>query len=70
MRHLPTAPCSTCLVPLILLRMLWRSPLAPAYRERLAERFGFIPPDAAAWGAAGDLGARGVGGRDPGRGAR
>jgi 3-deoxy-D-manno-octulosonic-acid transferase len=34
------------LLPLILLRMLWRSRRAPAYRRRLVERFGFFaaPP--------------------------
>ncbi len=31
------------LLPLILLRMLWRSRRAPAYRRRLAERLGFFP---------------------------
>jgi 3-deoxy-D-manno-octulosonic-acid transferase len=30
------------LMPLVLLRLLWRSRLAPAYRQRLAERFGLI----------------------------
>ena len=30
------------LLPAILLRMLWRSRRAPAYRQRLAERFGFF----------------------------
>lgn len=36
-----------CLMPLILLRMLWRSRLAPAYRQRLLERLGFfaVPSD-------------------------
>jgi len=35
------------LVPLVLLRMLWRSRRAPAYRARLMERFGFFdaPPE-------------------------
>ncbi len=28
--------------PLILLRLLWRARLAPAYRQRIAERFGFF----------------------------
>ena len=28
-----------CLLPLLLLRMLWRSRLAPGYRRRLPERF-------------------------------
>ena len=34
------------LLPLVLLRMLWRSRRAPAYRQRLAERFGYfaVPP--------------------------
>ncbi len=32
-----------CLLPLLVLRMLWRSRLAPAYRQRLAERCGFFP---------------------------
>jgi len=31
------------LVPLILLRLLWRSLRAPAYRRRWLERFGFFP---------------------------
>jgi 3-deoxy-D-manno-octulosonic-acid transferase len=31
-----------CLLPLVLLRMLWRSRLAPAYRQRLAERLGWF----------------------------
>jgi len=35
-----------CLMPLVLLRMLWRSRLAPAYRERLAERLGLFDPPA------------------------
>ncbi len=39
-----------CLVPVILLRMLWRSRKAPAYRERLAERFGLFAPDPLAGG--------------------
>lgn len=30
------------LMPIILLRMLWRSRLAPAYRERMLERFGIF----------------------------
>lgn len=30
------------LFPLVLLRMLWRSRRAPAYRRRLAQRFGYI----------------------------
>lgn len=32
----------TLLLPLIVLRMLWRSRRAPAYRRRLAERLGFF----------------------------
>ncbi len=32
------------LLPLVVLRMLWRSRRAPAYRRRLAERFGYFPP--------------------------
>ncbi|GAB3284177.1 3-deoxy-D-manno-octulosonic acid transferase [Parahaliea aestuarii] len=31
-----------CLMPFVLLRMLWRSRLAPAYRRRWAERLGFF----------------------------
>ena len=34
-----------CLLPFILLRMLWRSRGAPEYRRRLWERLGLIPPD-------------------------
>ena len=34
------------LLPLILLRMLWRSRRAPAYRQRLVERFGLFPAPA------------------------
>ncbi len=34
-----------CLLPVILGRMLWRSRKSPAYRQRLAERFGFIAED-------------------------
>ena len=34
------------LLPFILLRMLWRSRRAPAYRRRLAERFGIFAPPA------------------------
>jgi 3-deoxy-D-manno-octulosonic-acid transferase len=30
------------LIPFILLRLLWRSPAAPAYAQRWAERFGFF----------------------------
>lgn len=34
------------LLPAILLRLLWRARKAPAYRSRIAERFGFFsPPD-------------------------
>ena len=32
-----------CLLPALVLRMLWRSRLAPAYRQRLPERFGCFP---------------------------
>jgi 3-deoxy-D-manno-octulosonic-acid transferase len=36
----------TLLLPVILLRLLWRSRLAPAYRQRWLERFGLFPaPD-------------------------
>lgn len=47
MRHLYSAVLYA-LLPLLLLRMLWRSRRAPAYRRRLAERFGLFPrlPDA------------------------
>ncbi len=31
-----------CLLPLLVLRMLWRSRLVPAYRRRLPERFGLF----------------------------
>ncbi len=31
-----------CLIPFILLRLLWRSIKAPAYRQRIKERFGFF----------------------------
>ncbi len=31
------------LVPLILIRLLWRSRRNPAYRQRIRERFGFVP---------------------------
>lgn len=34
-----------CLVPFIVLRMLWRSRRSPEYRRRLAERFGFFAAD-------------------------
>jgi 3-deoxy-D-manno-octulosonic-acid transferase len=30
------------ILPLVLLRLLWRATRAPAYRERIAERFGFF----------------------------
>lgn len=33
-----------CLIPFILLRLLWRSYAAPAYARRWAERFAFFPP--------------------------
>ena len=33
-----------CCVPIILLRLLWRSGHAPAYRHRWLERFGILPP--------------------------
>lgn len=32
-----------CLLPLLVLRLLWRSRRTPAYRRRLAERMGFFP---------------------------
>ena len=32
-----------CLLPFVLLRLLWRSIAAPAYAKRWAERFGFFP---------------------------
>lgn len=32
-----------CLLPLVMLRLLWRSIAAPAYAKRWAERFGFFP---------------------------
>lgn len=32
------------ILPLVLLRLLWRSLAAPAYAKRWAERFGFFPP--------------------------
>ena len=35
--------CFYLLIPLILLRLLWRSIAAPAYAQRWAERFGFFP---------------------------
>lgn len=34
------------LFPLVVLRMLWRSRRAPAYRQRLVERLGYIPAPA------------------------
>lgn len=42
MRFLYTA-VFYCLLPVILLRLLWRSFAAPAYAKRWAERFGFFP---------------------------
>lgn len=42
MRHVYSA-LFYLLLPLVLLRMIWRSRRAPAYRRRLAERFGFFP---------------------------
>ncbi|MEM9314266.1 MAG: lipid IV(A) 3-deoxy-D-manno-octulosonic acid transferase [Pseudomonadota bacterium] len=46
MRHLYSA-LFLLLLPLIVLRMLWRSRRAPAYRQRLGERLGFVSlPDA------------------------
>ena len=42
MRHLYTLTFLLSL-PLILLRMLWRSLRGPAYRRRWGERFGFYP---------------------------
>ena len=38
-------------LPFILLRMLWRSRLTPAYRHRLSERFGFVNSAALGTGA-------------------
>lgn len=32
-----------CLLPFVLVRLLWRSVAAPAYAKRWAERFGFFP---------------------------
>lgn len=43
MRHLYSL-AFYLLMPLIVLRMLWRSRLAPAYRRRLGERLGVFPP--------------------------
>lgn len=34
------------ILPLVLLRLLWRAWRAPAYRHRIAERFGFFKPPA------------------------
>ncbi len=31
------------LIPVIVLRLLWKSRISPAYRQRIAERFAFIP---------------------------
>jgi 3-deoxy-D-manno-octulosonic-acid transferase len=45
MRHLYSALLYV-LLPLVSMRMLWRSRRAPAYRQRLAERFGVFPVDA------------------------
>lgn len=42
MRHLYSA-AYYCLLPVLLVRMLWRSRRMPAYRQRLAERFGVFP---------------------------
>lgn len=42
MRHLYSA-VFRLLLPLVLLRMIWRSRRAPAYRQRLGERLGFAP---------------------------
>ena len=42
MRYLYTAICYLC-VPFVIARLLWRSRKNPGYRQRLAERFGFIP---------------------------
>ncbi|MEM8659410.1 MAG: lipid IV(A) 3-deoxy-D-manno-octulosonic acid transferase [Pseudomonadota bacterium] len=41
MRHLYSA-AFYCLLPILVVRMLWRSRRMPAYRQRLAERFGFF----------------------------
>ena len=32
------------LTPLVLLRLLWKSRLQPEYRQRIGERFGYVPP--------------------------
>jgi len=45
MRRLYTLLLSL-LLPLVLLRLLWRSLRLPEYRRRLGERFGFCPPPA------------------------
>ncbi|MEM1153225.1 MAG: lipid IV(A) 3-deoxy-D-manno-octulosonic acid transferase [Pseudomonadota bacterium] len=42
MRHFYSA-AYYCLVPLLVVRMLWRSRRMPAYRQRMAERFGLFP---------------------------
>ena len=34
------------ILPLVLVRLLWRASRAPAYRRRIAERFGFFKPPA------------------------
>jgi len=47
LRHLYSALLYT-LLPLVLLRMLWRSRRTPAYRHRLAERFGVFDSGAVA----------------------
>lgn len=44
MRYLYSALFYLCF-PFVLLRMLWRSRRAPAYRQRLSERFGFFSAD-------------------------
>lgn len=35
------------LIPLVLARLLWRSRALPAYRQRIGERFGHVPPASA-----------------------
>jgi len=52
MRHLYSA-LLYALLPLVVVRMLWRSRRAPAYRRRLAERFGVFAADADCTQAAG-----------------
>ncbi|MEM6580036.1 MAG: lipid IV(A) 3-deoxy-D-manno-octulosonic acid transferase [Pseudomonadota bacterium] len=42
MRYLYSA-AYYCLVPLLVVRMLWRSRRMPSYRQRMAERFGLFP---------------------------